>query len=1032
MNTSKDLNWVNRVIHYKIGNRSRQVFDLLGLYQSSTIVSLVGESGCGKTTFIHTDLLPELEKGFLGLAGKKWKKSVFRPGITPIENMAAAFSKLTETSQKESLEEELFLSKSIRKSPEGLKMASQKHLNNGDGINYLMVIDNFEDLFHLTPTNDQSEVWKIDMRSFIHNIYKCISNSEVPLYFLVVMRSEYVPHLFEFRRFHEKLSKSQYSLPTFRKSEFDELVFQIFKKNEINVTKELIDGTTINFGKNLKDLPVLRYVIQKQIERQHQSAVDSISIAAKEDTLELICKEVLEAFYLNCTEEDKIIVEKIFKQLARTTETTYRFQTVNLLQLSTISGINKDQIIRVLKNVQRQFDFVLDCHSPFEERLTNDPSTYLSDQSVIGLKNEYLLSFWSRLQEWIKEEKESQEIYERLTKSAKLHEKELTGFLRSPDLDFAVQWYETFMPDENWAFQFNNDFKKTIDYLNKSKAYQEKEIQQKEEAQRKKLITLRKQVSYVILASIIVFIVIAIFAYDAKKQELYAKEAKEKAEREQKRAKIEKDRADYLYIETQKAMEVAQTNEKMALDEKKRADEEYIKANILRVESDNQRKKIQTAYRDLDEKSDQLFRVVEDLKISNDQKTIATREAQSAKNYQENLNKILSLRNKIQKKEYLKEDILKVLDEINEIYQSYNEASLSYKGLVLPNNDLYQVLLAIKHDLQELQILNTTPLNLSSLPNGLRRLDSSSSNRIATGGDNGTLLYTKTNLLQGKTDFNKIKINNERIRSLAFVDDINLIIGTVKGNLYALNTNTDLLLQIPLSDKTPEIIEQIIWNKFGVFVLKGKKLWKISVQENYKAELLPQLVVNNIFTYQSDKLIYTDQNNNLMLLDTPSLKTQPIGTDFNAINISSFVPSKDFLFFGTNDGDVLIGKPYSMGKTITIKILHKTPAHITRITSLAFDEKTRKLFTASLDQKASIYHLNLLDLGIDYVLTHHLKLEGFSKWIWDFKLIGEANSKKILTVDENGDLKSWQIGNESLYQEIYEGIGTNKNRMIYK
>ena len=72
-----------------LAGRNRQVFDILSLFQSSQMVGLFGEMGSGKTTLIKKGLIPELEKGFLGIAGRKWKSVTIRPGITPLENLSA-------------------------------------------------------------------------------------------------------------------------------------------------------------------------------------------------------------------------------------------------------------------------------------------------------------------------------------------------------------------------------------------------------------------------------------------------------------------------------------------------------------------------------------------------------------------------------------------------------------------------------------------------------------------------------------------------------------------------------------------------------------------------------------------------------------------------------------------------------------------------------------------------------------------------------------------------------------------------------
>ena len=52
-------------------------------------LAVVGESGCGKSSLILAGLIPEIEAGFLSSAGSSWTVATFRPGSTPLTNMAA-------------------------------------------------------------------------------------------------------------------------------------------------------------------------------------------------------------------------------------------------------------------------------------------------------------------------------------------------------------------------------------------------------------------------------------------------------------------------------------------------------------------------------------------------------------------------------------------------------------------------------------------------------------------------------------------------------------------------------------------------------------------------------------------------------------------------------------------------------------------------------------------------------------------------------------------------------------------------------
>ncbi|KAI9550107.1 hypothetical protein GHT06_005001 [Daphnia sinensis] len=307
-----------------------------------------------------------------------------------------------------------------------------------------------------------------------------------------------------------------------------------------------------------------------------------------------------------------------------------------------------------------------------------------------------------------------------------MFDQELTGYLNPPDLDYSLKWYEETKPDELWANQFNPHFKKVIAYLLESKRKFQEKILEKEAIQKEKIKRIRKTAFYLILGTIFIILVIGVFAYDAKKQESIAQQARLKAESEKERARIEKERADFLYIEAQSAMKDAQKSEQIALIEKKRADDEYIKANTLQKKAESQKQQIQEAFKSLDSKSAELGKTVAELQVSNIQKERATKDAESARAYQESLNKILYLKNIIQKNDLQKEQLEELLPEVQTAYLTYQTASISFKGQVLPNNDLYQILIQLRKDLIGAKMLEGRTNDLAALPNGLRKIAVSS------------------------------------------------------------------------------------------------------------------------------------------------------------------------------------------------------------------------------------------------------------------------------------------------------------------
>jgi WD40 repeat protein len=1007
-----------------IGNlagRQRQVVDLLSLFQSSQIIGLFGDNGSGKSTISQKALLPGLQKGFLGIGGKNWKTSTIRPGVTPLENLSAGVSNLLESHKKLRLEEEIELVNRMKSTSEGLRRVTKQYFDNNANCNYLLIIDNLEDLFHFKSTALNKTDWETNANSFIQNISKCASSLEVPFYFLIILRSDFVSNIFTFQNFHELISKYQYSLPQFRKSEFQEVIFSLLKPYNVLISKEAVDYLYIELGKDLKNLKLISILLEKAREVIEENSEKEINYQVFQNiNIKTLYEEKLESFYNSVSESEKKLVEKIFKQITSGQEGSNQRKPISIDQLLKVIGIKFHELKPIIANLNDKLDFALEIIYPYQERLISEDETFIPDTAIINIKNEQFIKHWPRLVEWIKQEEESQEIYIRLSETAKMFDQELTGYLRPPDLDYTLKWYEEKNPDELWANQFNGNYKKAINYLLDSKEKYQKDILKKETLQKEKIKRIRKTGVYIILGALLIMIVIAVFAIMAKKQETIANLARDKAESEKERARVEKERADLLFTEAQSAMKDAQRSEKFALVEKQRADNQFEQANFLRKEAESQKQQIQEAFKSLDLKTEELGLTVADLKVSDSLKSIATNEAESARAYQAALNTILSLRNKIEKNDFQSDNLTALLDEVKSAYVNYNSASVAFRGLVLPNNDLYQVLIKIRTELTDQKLYSIIPKDLADLPNGLRRLSVSSTGILASGGDDGLLLYSKLPFKQLPVEFKTYKIKNDRIRSLVFISPTDLAIGTVNGMLYKFNITNEQLDVINIYGKPSEIIEELIFTGDGLFVLKGTDILKVDLKNGNKITKVNTIATNKIFNFSEGKLLIVDKNNTLSILDTPTLELQGISSDFGKKSISVAIASGDQLFIGMENGDVYSCQSIKTGKTIRIKTDFIIRAHFTRITSLAYDKNSQKLFTASLDQKANIFDLKLSKVGKDYITTNVLKIQGFSKWIWDFELIRTGQENTILTVDENGDLKSWQTSSEMLYNEIFQ------------
>src|SRR6185369_7318302 len=72
--------------------RDCQVDDLMRRLRTTRFLSVVGGSGTGKSSLVKSGLIPNLHSGYMASAGSHWRVAIFRPGESPIQNLAFALA----------------------------------------------------------------------------------------------------------------------------------------------------------------------------------------------------------------------------------------------------------------------------------------------------------------------------------------------------------------------------------------------------------------------------------------------------------------------------------------------------------------------------------------------------------------------------------------------------------------------------------------------------------------------------------------------------------------------------------------------------------------------------------------------------------------------------------------------------------------------------------------------------------------------------------------------------------------------------
>ena len=129
--------------------REQDKENLLTILQKNKFLTLTGGLGSGKSSLLKAGLVPRLKNGFVGQAGKDWSIAYFRPGISPLNNLAHAltFDDVLNVESKPNTTDYKNYLDTIKNSGSMGLVEIYKNSEIYNKRNLLVVIDQLEDLF---------------------------------------------------------------------------------------------------------------------------------------------------------------------------------------------------------------------------------------------------------------------------------------------------------------------------------------------------------------------------------------------------------------------------------------------------------------------------------------------------------------------------------------------------------------------------------------------------------------------------------------------------------------------------------------------------------------------------------------------------------------------------------------------------------------------------------------------------------------------------------------------------------------------
>jgi len=434
--------------------RSEQTLEMLQRLHRHHFVSVVGSSGCGKSSLLRAGLIPALKAGYLVEDSDHWFIAIMKPGQNPLYNLAESLLKQINADPTERSISELV--QKINEEGADVIIDLLIPFRNEKKLNFFLLVDQFEELFRFAM--DQKDAARKDEAiDFVNIILELSTQRTLPFYVVLTMRSDFLGDCAQFYGLPEAMNKSQYLVPKLNRMELKMVIEGPAKLYGGKFNPALTSKLINELGKVKDELPLLQHTLMRLWDFENNEnksneidLVDYGKIGGIEKALSKHAEEAL----TNLNETDQDIAKKMFQSLTAIDENGRKIRRPVLLsQLKELTGASEEKLLGIIDL------FIKDRRSFL---ILNKIA---GNDKLIDISHESLIRQWDTLSKWVDEEGESAAIYLRLAEAAKLNQQNKKDLLSGSELQIALDWFNNFNPTPVWANRYKPGFEEAIQYL---------------------------------------------------------------------------------------------------------------------------------------------------------------------------------------------------------------------------------------------------------------------------------------------------------------------------------------------------------------------------------------------------------------------------------------------------------------------------------------------------------------------------------------------------------------------------------------
>ena len=263
--------------------RREQVAELLERLHDAKFLSVVGSSGCGKSSLVKAGLIPSLLAGFLVGSRDRWKIAAVRPGDDPCENLISALTVAFAQSCSGESDRDLLRTAVSEYQTEVIVDWLKSRL--GQHANLLLLVDQFEEVFsfrvgsvddnHILLSRDQRRelaARRDEAATFVDLLLQLRARSKLPVYSVLTMRSDFLGDCDVFYGLPEAMYESLYLVPRLGREQLRLAIEGPALMSQATIAPRLMDHLLNSLGDRSDRLPILQHLLLRTWQAYHEGS----------------------------------------------------------------------------------------------------------------------------------------------------------------------------------------------------------------------------------------------------------------------------------------------------------------------------------------------------------------------------------------------------------------------------------------------------------------------------------------------------------------------------------------------------------------------------------------------------------------------------------------------------------------------------------------------------------------------------------------------------------------------------------------